>query len=227
MLTVACVLRSGGDYKPGHVMALKKGVERYLSVPHEFVCLSDLSIPCRTIKLLNNWSGWWSKLELFRPAMFTGQVLYFDLDTLIVSPIDSLVARPHGLTVLRNFWGKTGEIGSGMMAWEANLEPEPFGMGKLYHEFQMAPRAYMQEYATSAKWGDQGFIREHSPRHWEYWQDRNPGKVVSFKAHCREGSMRSNIDRPASIPQGASVVCFHGQPRPWNTTLGRKHMELS
>ena len=41
MLTVACVLRSGPEYRAEHVAALAAGVIRHLSRRYRFVCLTD------------------------------------------------------------------------------------------------------------------------------------------------------------------------------------------
>jgi hypothetical protein len=90
-LTVACVYRSGGRlYSERYVENLSRMVARYLSLPHRFVCLSDVDVPCERIPLVTGWPGYFSKLELFRPGLFPGPVLYFDLDTIIHGDIDPL-----------------------------------------------------------------------------------------------------------------------------------------
>lgn len=211
-LTVACVLRSGGDYKPAHVAHLRDGVRRHLKMAHRFVCLTDLSVDCQMIPLRNNWPGWWSKIELFHPDLRTlGPVLFFDLDTVIVGPLDGL-ALGHSFTVLENFW-HADRIGSGMMAWNADLSA-------IYDAFARAPYRFIREYRASEKWGDQGFIKDHAPVEPERWQRKHPGKIVSYKMHCRPGVDRmSPTAGSPRVPPAASVVCFHGKPRPWITTL--------
>jgi hypothetical protein len=37
-----------------------------------------------------------------------------------------------------------------------------------------------------------------------YWQDIAPNHLVSWKVHCRNG-----------IPPSATIVAFHGKPKPW------------
>src|SRR3990172_8259243 len=105
MITVACVLRSGGDFAPEHVWALKRGVNKYLQMPHEFRILTDYTFagPAGS-KLREAWPGWWSKLELFRPGTFSGPVLYFDLDTVIVGSIDALASYRGPLAMLSDFY---------------------------------------------------------------------------------------------------------------------------
>lgn len=199
-LTVACVLKSGGDYQPKHVHALRDGVARHLSRLHRFVCLTDVAVDCEMVPLIHGWPGWWSKIELFRPC--SGPVLYLDLDTIVVGSLDD-IAVGHRFTVLQNFWAEAYKepqrIGSGVMAWDCDLS-------SIYETFRRDADRLLVEYKTKAKWGDQAFIKDHTPVEMERWQQKYPGRVVSFKKHVLPNR---------GVPAGASVVCFHGQPRPW------------
>lgn len=201
-LTVVCVLRSGGDFTTHHVDQLRDGVARYLSLPYRFVCLSDMEVDCERIPLKHKWPGWFSKIELFRPDLFDGPILYSDLDAIIVGPLDGIVLG-HRFTVLRNFWAEDFNdplrISSALMAWDAPL-------GQIYHRFAKAPDRYIREYHTRDKWGDQAFIKTHTPIAPDRWQNKFPGKVVSFKKHVLPAER---------VPEGAAIVGFHGLPRPW------------
>ncbi len=214
LLTVVCVLRSGGDYVPAHVLALRDGVRRHLKMPHTFVCLTDLcdevaSAGIVTRRLSNNWPGWWSKIELFHPAIrdwdptFEDRVFYADLDTIIAGPLDDIVLG-HQFTVLRNFW-RDDRIGSGLMAWDTDLS-------EIYRRFASDPEGWMREYKTPDKWGDQQFIFDNSPIQPERWQDKHPGRVVSYKRDI------VRLHR-GKVPPEASIICYHGRPRPWETKL--------
>lgn len=203
MLTFACVLRSGGDYRAEHVTTLHNHIKRHLTVPHNFVCLTDMQVACETLPLRHGWPGWWSKIELF-DGRLRGDVLYADLDTIPVGNLDE-IATGHDFTVLENFWAHD-RIGSGLMAWSIDLRG-------IYNKFCTAPNKYIHEYRTTERWGDQGFVRFNSPVPFDRWQRRHPGKVVSFKQHCR---------KEGRIPPAAAIVCFHGKPRPWEMTPGEK-----
>lgn len=210
MLNVCCVLRSGGDFTPEHVAHLHEGVRRHLQTPHTFLCLTDMAVHCLAMPLRNNWPRWWSKAELFHPDI-PRPVLYADLDSLIVGPLDD-IALGHRFTVLENFWS-TDRIGSGMMAWDCDLSA-------IYNAFAKSPDKFIKEYRTQAKWGDQGFINDHTPVSMDRWQRKHPGKVVSYKHHCRPGvDPRLQIIGKPVVPVGASVICYHGAPRPWETPL--------
>jgi hypothetical protein len=202
VLRVACVLKSGGDYRPEHVAALREGVGRHMRrTPYRFVCFTDnpksVSACSEPIPLTQGWSGWWSKLEMF-DGRLTGPVLFFDLDTVIVGPLDDL-ALGHSFTVLRNFYDLDKKISSGVMAWRVDLRG-------IYNKFRRAPERFMREGKSVNFWGDQGFIQKNTPVGLTFWQDLHPGKVVSFKVDCVP---------KVTIPAGASVVSFHGKPRPW------------
>jgi hypothetical protein len=205
MLTIACLLRSGGDYRPAHVAFLKAEIEKHLTVPHRFACLSDVDVPCERIPLTVRWPGYWSKIELFRPGLFTGPVFYIDLDSGIVGNIDDLVIDHH-FTMLRDFYWPEFPA-SGVMAWSVDLSA-------IYHAFVKHGDAYMKAKPERGTQGDQGVIAKHTPVAPDFWQDRFPGRVISYKVHVRKPMDRRETGN-GSIPAGASIIAYHGKPRPW------------
>jgi hypothetical protein len=82
-ITIACVLKSGGDFTIDYVKNLKNMISRNVTIPYEFICLTDLSIPediCKSIRLKNYWKGWWSKIELFAPKITKfRRIFYFEI----------------------------------------------------------------------------------------------------------------------------------------------------
>lgn len=208
MLTVATVLRLGAEYAPEHVIRIQLQVRRWLTLPHRFVCLTDKpSADYNTILLRHDWPKWWGKIELWREGLFFGPVLYLDLDTTITGPLDE-VATGHKFTVLRNFWVPPGHarIGSGVMAWDPWHAPE---LVKIYERFAADPKRWMHDQQSADNLGDQGFIQRNTPIVPERWQDKHPGRVVSYRRHCENGI----------VPSGASIVCYGGRARPWNSQL--------
>jgi hypothetical protein len=193
VLRAACVLRSGGEYLPKHVERLRASLARYLSgVP--LLCLSDFDMPEPSSLLLHGWPGWWSKLELMRPDI-EGDLLYFDLDTVITGGLSELAAVGR-LTLLRDFIHPE-RLQSSLMylpqadrwaAWERWME---------------APSAHMRR---AGPYGDQHFLGELWQGRADTWQAALPGQVVSYKVDVRPA---------ARIPDGTRVVIFHGEPRPW------------
>jgi hypothetical protein len=157
-LTVACTLVRGNvDYSDEYVLRLRSMVERHLSVPHRFVCLSDRDVPgvdCRRIAAPVDMPGWWAKLNYFnRDVGLAGRVIMMDLDVLVMRSIDALGTRmppfaavPHAGT----FEGSGGKrvvkrINSSVMITQ-RIEKLQW----LYDEWLPA---HAREY-----WGDQDYI---------------------------------------------------------------------
>ena len=198
MLTILCVLKSGGRYDAGWVRRLRQGVEQNIAVDHRFVCMSDMDVPCERIALEHDWPGWWSKLEVFRPHAIVPPCLYLDLDTAVVGPIGELAGLDCDFAMLRDF-NHPGARGSGVMF---------FGKAPpltVYTKFKANPATWMHYHEThrrGAYVGDQAFIADALP-YIDCLQDHLPTNyIVSYKKHCANG-----------LPAGARIVAFHGSPK--------------
>lgn len=192
-LTVACVYRTGGVYTPEYVHRLKDAVAQHLPLPHRWVCLSDDSAVA-THDLMDGHPGWWAKMELMTLPSSMGNVLYFDLDTVINGDLTPL-AEVDELTLLRDFY-RQGGLGSGLM-----LLP-PQAREELWTFWEGREREWMARFCIE---GDQGFMELKWINTASRWQDLLPGMVTSFKAHSLE-------ERAAS-----RVICYHGTPKPHQT----------
>jgi hypothetical protein len=208
-LAIACVLKTGRwhtghnhvNYQPKHVQWLKRQCDQY-APGVRFVCLTNESTidGVETIPLRHNWPGWWSKIELFGHDL--GRVLYMDLDTVIVGPLDEMLAYPHQFTALNSLGKKSVRLlNSGLMAWQG-ARPD------LFEPFARDPQRWIKECVTGKCWGDQGFISRHIGHKWEAWQNLFPGSVGSYKNTW-------NRKRP---PHEARIVCFHGTPKPYEVS---------
>lgn len=166
-MTIACVLRSGGDFRPEHVKWLARQVPG-------LVCLSDVDVPgVKTIPLLHHWPGWWAKMNMFGPSL-SGDVLMLDLDTVILR----LPELPGETTVLRDFT-QPDIMGSGLMyVTEADRQ-------RVWEAWTADPDAHMAANSRWPKLGDQGFLQDHIG-HCQKWQDI--AEVYSYKVHCQNGA---------------------------------------
>lgn len=205
MITVACVLKSGGIYTPEWVAKLSRGVDRYLKRSHRFVCLTDVafSLPgVQRIDLPEEWSGWWSKLCLFHPEVgLTGRTLYFDLDTLVVGSLDRIAGHGHGFTMAHEYY-RPARFCSTAMAWEGDYS-------FLWRAMKDAPAKAMRDYTSrpDGRIGDQAFIEDELAKHGV--------KIEAFRDLFGETSIASyKVHSKAGVPSGASVVAFHGKPKP-------------
>lgn len=214
MITVACVYKSGGDYTPDYVRALKAGIDLNKTPFNRFVCLTDrpdkIQNICEVIPLKHDLKGWWSKIELFEPNKFFENevVVYFDLDTLILKDIHHLVsaARKHkGPKMLR---GRSVTAvannypASGIMSWRGNE------MSVVYNQFfkigvKRAIVMQEQDPRKDGQQGDQGFIRKYvNPIR---WQDVLPENYFWYKAdYIRKGR---------TINPDSHILVWSGRPR--------------
>jgi len=198
VITIACVLRSGGDFAMEHVEALRRGVAKHFPYPHDFRAIVDGDLQWK-------WAGWWSKLELFRPGLFSAPVLYFDLDTMIVGPLDFLAGWRGHFALLSDFYKPT-RMQSGVMAWTPGQHTV-----RLWDRFVAKPDECMRKFR-----GDGEFIFATAEPTPLCLQDIAPGQIVSYKRDVRS---------TGCTPSGASVICFHGQPRPWETPLWKEYVQ--
>ena len=195
MITVACVLRSGGRYAADWVERLQRGVARHLAAKHRFVCLSDVAVPCERIPLATDWPGWWAKCELFAPGLFTGRVLYFDLDTLIVGSLDKIASYPHKFTMAHEFY-RPHLLCSTAMAWDGDYS----FIWRAAHEMTPERRARYDKWEGD-RIGDQALIEDcMAGRHVDTFRDLfGDRSIASWKVHCR-GGLRGD----------EAAVAFHG-----------------
>ena len=192
--TFACVLRSGGDYLPEHVQVLKLQVDKYSTIPCNFVCYSDMEIDgVETIPLLENYPGWWSVPEVFRqkgPTVITG------IDTVITDSIDpilkiALESSEDDFWMIKAFNPKN-KYASGIMAYNGDFS----GIWKAF------------SYPESVKGlnGEQDFTIQYlkgkgiEPKILQ----KEVSGIVSYKKNCRK-----------RIPPGTRIILFHGKPRPF------------
>lgn len=200
------MLRSGGVYTPEWVAKLQRGVARHLSIPHRFVCFSDVDVPCEHIPLETNWPGWWSKLEMFRTPI-DGTVLYFDLDTVIVGSLDAIASHPHTFTMAHEFY-RPALLCSTAMAWSgdhsyiaAAFAKDPVGLAHRYDVVTVN---------ETGRIGDQAFIEDCIERADTFRDLFGERSIASYKVHnCQ--------DAP---PADAAAVAFHGSPKPHQISDG-------
>ena len=191
MLTVVCVLKSGGDFDKDYVFALREGVKEHLpTIEHKFICYTDIPIKNMSIRLLTeDLAGWFSKFEVFK---MPGPVLYLDLDTVVVGELETL-ARDIMYSD-ETFWmleafSPIRKWASGILGWNGDwkwLIPYCKRYAGLY---------YMDQDCISRALTNSGITPQVIKRRHH--------KIYSYKHHCQKG-----------LPGDAKIVCFHGKPRP-------------
>lgn len=207
-LIIASVLKTGGVYNETYVNRLAKAIKRHSTLPYKFVCLTDVDeskidreVVDEIIPLRYGLPGWWSKFELFRPELFNGhQVLYFDLDTLIVDNIDDFISYGGHFMGLRDFNTLT-DLGSGILGWDAD---------KFHDVFYRFMNGLVTERVKFGNYrgGDQELIDHLVGSEKQWVQDLFPKKMAAFRYECFD-----ECQWIVTLPEKASVICFHGPPK--------------
>lgn len=218
MLTVASVYVTGGCYDAAYVKRLAAAVQRNLTVSYRFVCLTNA--PTQSLQspavhwirqLRAGWPGWWAKMEIFK---LPGPVLYFDLDTIITRSIDILAnwimqADDNTLLMLRDFYRRNEA--SGILGWRSDMSLilEDFRDNYAANAtWQKSNRAVTMRAKETIFRGDQEwlriFLKSHPQVSVRFAQDVQPG-LCSYKV---------DVQKAGGLSDDASIVCFHGQPRP-------------
>lgn len=212
MINVICV-KWGTKYGPEWVFRLRAMVEKHLSTPHRFICMTDNPIdpddwnypPVECIPCPEGMPGWWAKVGLFEPGKFQGANLYLDLDVVITGNIDGLlneyrtgvVVAPDDFSYslvnpkqgiggdTQRLLGGVGTINSSVMLWHDDAGRDVWD--KFMPE-KMQEVHGDQNWITQALWPEK---MELLPERW----------VCSYKYHV----MRGIPARP--------IVVFHGEPK--------------
>lgn len=210
MLQIAVVLKSGGDYDWEYVERLYKNIQKHTTQEFKFVVFTDLeqfSTPndIEIIPLETNLMNYWSKLEIFR---LKGQVLYFDLDTIIVNNIDELLTTIESCAE-NNFYmmeafNLNRHHSSGVMAWNGDFE------------FILEHQKTKDEILNYGKWEQDYIVDILEENNFLISTINEYINISSYKKHCLNG-----------VPADTDVVCFHGKPRPKdvNWLIGEKNYE--
>lgn len=187
---VACV-KWGDMYVPEYVNILFDAVKRNTTKPIRFICFTEnesgLDNGIEVRGLPSGAEGWWNKLYLFF-ALRESRVLFLDLDTLITGNIDELLNYDGDFCILRDFYRPKG-YGSGVMIWNGDHS-------YIWNNWELAGN-------PKTEGGDQEWIETQLKA--DLLQDKFRNSIVSYKVHCING-----------IPDGANIICFHGQPKPHN-----------
>jgi hypothetical protein len=189
-------------YSAFHVNALHKQVSRHLSLPFEFLCLTDNLdqdfhqdvIPVKLPTEVSVLPRCYPKLWLFSDEMNSlvgAKFLYIDLDTVILRSIDSLVSDSEFCAWQHRY----GQYNLTM------FQHIPGTRKQLWDTFDLATSP---EAASKYVGSDQAWASYVLPLDEATWGERHG--MYSYKLHCRR-----------FLPANARVVHFHGKPKPWNT----------
>lgn len=223
MVNIAAV--NVGNYRgigARYVNSLFAGCTRNLTVPFRFICFTDeqkgLAANIEPKSVPTGLVGWYNKIALFRSDAFPRgeRVVYLDLDSVVVGNIDFLARYDGKFATLESPWGYGG-INSSVMAWKAG-------------DYDFVWDRWASAGFPPTEGGDQSWIVERVPDAVRL-QHLFPGRLLSFKLECGKDrtiprtswQTRWRVFKrkyiSAALPASASVVYFHGQPKPDNCRI--------
>lgn len=197
--TIACVLKSGGDFVPAHVEWLKRMCVDKMP-DWEFQCWSDMDVP-DCIPLTTSWPKWWAKMEIYN-TRFLGPALVIDLDTVFLKELRIMAKHEDEAIIMRDPW-KDGSrfaerLGGGFMYLPV------WARTQIADAWNPDPDDIMAKYGGN----DQPFLHDLFGKTALRFQDHYIDELVSYKAHVKSLGVREDN----------KVVYFHGVPRPWEVT---------
>jgi hypothetical protein len=203
MLNIITVLKKSKDFDEEYVYPLIRQLDRHLHLPYSFWCYASEDVNfspeykkrIRVLPFMRSYPEpyYWYKIELF--GRFLGPSLFLDLDTVVTGSLEPLAKAiyslgPEEFMMLRAF-NDFRKWASGVMGWNS---PCPF----LFNAYDATvPKAFHLEQ-------DFLFVQLSSVRGWGLRAVDEFVGVKSYKNHVRSSRDIS----------GASLICFHGKPRP-------------
>ena len=193
--TNVCCVKAGDKYDSDYVNTLYLMIKRYLTIPFDFICLTENSQNLfKQIKVINlddrSIKGWWNKCLLFKPGLLNGSCLYLDLDMIIVKNIDEFIINNQYLNILCNPISLNNKIynkiNSSMMFWNTkNIE-----LNKIWFQY-LENKFFYDNHKPLAKeeTGDQKVIIESSVRYKFFSND----KIRYFKSIKDKEVLDENI----------------------------------
>lgn len=218
----ACVIH-GKVYTWDYVERLFAMLTRNFSCPinlHVFT-EHDRPVPGHMIKhILTDWPGvsgkkkaWWYKMQMFNPEHVKGQLLYFDLDTVISGDLDWIRTLPTqyfwAIKDFKYLWRANWQgINSSVMYWDT------VKYSHIWQNFQQRDLSSIlglypgdQDYLTEMiDKKDVKFLPENSVKSWR-WQVHDGGMDFRSRAYRRPGA-------GAVLDPHTKIMIFHGTPKP-------------
>jgi len=219
----ACVIHGDG-YDFTYVDRLYSMLNRHLTRGARLHVYTEATraVPAHMVRHdLTEWPGvtgrkrsWWYKMQLFNSDHFRGQLLYFDLDVVIVDNIDWMTRlSPVFFWTVKDFrslWKPDLlNINSSVMYWNT------MHYDSVWQNFNQQPDRIRINHQHG---GDQEYLNTVIPANRRRFLDEN--RVVSWRWTALDGGMnfknRTYLKpgRGTILAPGNSVLVFHGDPKP-------------
>ncbi len=203
-----------GVYESRHVNVLKRMVEKHLTVPHKFICITDNAkgCDCETMPLwgfpvvptMPRKPNCYRRLRMFSDWAVDAigpRFMWIDLDCVILGNIDHLVRRTEDLVMLE---GRAATYNGSLVYHRTGTRKQ------LWDDFD--PRtspawaaSHRRENGRPMIGSDQAWISAKCPHEAKYTHERDG--VSQFGSALRNGSV---------VPQHQSIVFYAGSIKPWD-----------
>lgn len=212
------------QYSSQQVNAVISMLERYLTIPHKIVCITDdsVGIKCETYPLWNEPNvqvaarqpNCYKRLKLFSKEMkhiFGERIASMDIDVIIRNNIDSILNRPEEFVIMR---GRAAPYNGSMYLMKAGARShvwdtfDPVQSPKIVRKYKTGPRA--RSYYGS----DQSWISVVCPDE-VVW---TPEDGVHIYA--------SHVDKQGIVPDNNRMLFFAGAVKPWDSSFKLRFPKL-
>lgn len=209
-------LKWGDKYSATYVNNLYNMVERNLSSPYSFICLTDDAtglnsnitiLPLPDIKT----SGWWYKTAMFSNLGLQGVGLFIDLDVVIYRNIDKFFEySPGDFCIIRDFnrCNIKNIVKMNSSVFRLNLN----SLQHVYNAYKSSPDTYNKKFK-----GDQEFI-ESQIKNYVFWPDEW-ARSYKWEMHDKRSIVfdGARYGFQSAAPKDfaeTSIAVFHGKPNP-------------
>ncbi|MGB1009438.1 MAG: glycosyltransferase [Thiolinea sp.] len=216
-------MKWGNKYGAEYVNTLFNMISRNITLPFQLNCFTDnangIDSRIRICELphLDLPSGaperGWNKLTTLQANLggLSGDVLFLDLDVVIVDNIDSLFSYPADFAIIQDAKLRRRMIGNSSV-YRFRVGQHEAVLQKFRREFANIQQQYRNEQAyLSAEIRQQGQLT--------FWPEK---WCPSFKYHCMK-TWPFSYFQAADIPEGAKIIIFHGHPEPQEAIQGITH----
>ena len=220
MKQVICI-KWGTMYGPEYVNVMYAMARRNITGDFRLYCCTDnpegireevacLPLPSLGCEIPSDVPGKWPKIALWGRELFglTGNALFIDLDSVIVSNIDGYFSHgdPDKVYTARNWvrlFGKCAQTS----VFRFPIGGNPYMLEDLQADSVNISRKYKfeQNYVTDHLRGGPNFWPEEWTRHFRQCMGIWPLRYM----------------RPPVLPKGAKIVTFPGHPKPPDAILGQ------
>lgn len=195
-------------------------VKRHCSVPFKFACITEnptglnRDITIVNLPMLGNTRGWWFKPYIFSKQFpLIGNILFLDLDLVIVNSIDKFWEYEPGKNIiLENFklpkQPESGDFNSSIIRFTSQSLPH------IWNGFVADSKNIKEKYHGDQDWifasANSHFITW--PKEWAKsykWEIRSKDDLEVFNNRLRFRSVAT-----PEVPADTSILVFHGDPKP-------------